>query len=57
MDYRGLGKTLLKLVGGSENIRQLTHCATRLRMEFYDMSKVEKDEIAYWSYPHHQYLG
>ncbi len=45
MDYRGLGKTLLKLVGGSENIRQLTHCATRLRMEFYDMSKVEKDEI------------
>ena len=42
MDYRGLGKTLLKLVGGSENIRQLTHCATRLRMEFYDMSKVEK---------------
>ena len=45
MDYRGLGKTLLKLVGGSENIRQLTHCATRLRMEFYDMSKVEKEEI------------
>lgn len=45
MDYKSLGKKLTVLVGGTENIRQLTHCATRLRFEFYDMSKVQKAQI------------
>lgn len=45
MNYKELGKTLITLIGGTENIRQLTHCATRLRFEFYDMSKVQKKEI------------
>ena len=45
MDYRALGKTLIDLVGGTENIRQLTHCATRLRFEFYDKGKVQKEKI------------
>ena len=45
MDYRALGKTLIGLIGGTDNIRQLTHCATRLRFEFYDKGKVEKEKI------------
>ena len=45
MDYKALGKKLIDLVGGTENIRQLTHCATRLRFEFYDMGKVKTKEI------------
>lgn len=45
MDYRVLGKELIELIGGTENIRQLTHCATRLRFEFYDTGKVQKQKI------------
>lgn len=45
MDYKALGYELLELVGGKENISRLTHCATRLRFEFYDKSKVEKKKI------------
>lgn len=45
MDYKQLGLTILELVGGKTNIDKLTHCATRLRFEFVDMSKVETDKI------------
>ena len=41
MDYKAIGKKIISLVGGTENIRQLTHCATRLRFEFYKKEKVE----------------
>lgn len=45
MDYKALGHELIKLVGGKQNISRLTHCATRLRFEFYDKSKVDVKKI------------
>lgn len=45
MDYKKLGYALLPLVGGVDNISKLTHCATRLRFEFCDRSKVDKAAI------------
>lgn len=45
MSYYNLGKKLIQLVGGTENIKQLTHCATRLRFEFYNRELVKEDEI------------
>lgn len=45
MDYKQLGRDLLPLVGGADNISKLTHCATRLRFEFCDRSKVDEEKI------------
>lgn len=45
MDYKALAGEIIRLIGGTENIRQLTHCATRLRLEFYDKSKVDAKKI------------
>lgn len=45
MDYKKVGLQVLELVGGAKNVRRLTHCATRLRLEFNDMSKVETEKI------------
>lgn len=45
MDYKKLAYDLLPLVGGSDNISKLTHCATRLRFEFCDRSKVDVSAI------------
>lgn len=45
MDYKKLGYDLLPLVGGVDNISKLTHCATRLRFEFCDRSKVDAAAI------------
>lgn len=46
MNEKKLGTLLIKLVGGVKNIQKLTHCATRLRFEFYDKSKVNVEEIS-----------
>lgn len=46
MDEKKLGALLIQLVGGKENIQKLTHCATRLRFEFYDKDKVKVEEIS-----------
>ncbi|MGO4744922.1 beta-glucoside-specific PTS transporter subunit IIABC [Serratia quinivorans] len=45
MDYKQLGLDILARVGGKGNVSKLTHCATRLRMEFNDDSKVEAKAI------------
>ena len=45
MDYKALAGEIIRLIGGTENIRQLTHCATRLRFEFYDKGKVDTKKI------------
>lgn len=45
MDYKKVGLQVLELVGGAKNVRRLTHCATRLRFEFNDMSKVQTEKI------------
>lgn len=40
-----LAEKLLDLMGGSSNIASVTHCATRLRPKFIDVSKVKTAEI------------
>ena len=45
MDYKKLAYDLIPLVGGVQNISKLTHCATRLRFEFRDRSKVDAAAI------------
>ncbi|WP_315076631.1 beta-glucoside-specific PTS transporter subunit IIABC [uncultured Clostridium sp.] len=45
MDYKKVGLQVLELVGGAKNVNKLTHCATRLRFEFNDMSKVQVEKI------------
>ncbi|CAI1612141.1 beta-glucoside-specific PTS transporter subunit IIABC [Serratia fonticola] len=45
MDYNKLGLDILALVGGKANVSKLTHCATRLRMEFNDDSRVDAKAI------------
>ncbi|MBC7270518.1 MAG: PTS glucose transporter subunit IIA [Streptomyces sp.] len=38
----GLAEAILRGVGGPENIESLTHCATRLRFQLHDGSKVDQ---------------
>lgn len=45
MDYRQLGIEILAHVGGKQNVNKLTHCATRLWMEFNDDAKVNAKAI------------
>lgn len=45
MDYKKVGLDVLELVGGPSNVSKLTHCATRLRFELKDMSKVQVRKI------------
>lgn len=45
MDYSKLAKEILRLVGGKENVRNLTHCVTRLRFNLIDESKAKTEDI------------
>ena len=45
MDYKSLAKTILKDVGGKENVVSFTHCATRLRFNLKDDTKVDKNRL------------
>ena len=45
MDYRKTGLEVLEAVGGKDNVAMLTHCATRLRFEFRDKGKVDRDRV------------
>ncbi|WP_300000257.1 beta-glucoside-specific PTS transporter subunit IIABC [uncultured Cedecea sp.] len=47
MNYNEIAEKILQDVGGAGNIRTLTHCATRLRMEFHDRAKVDEDKISH----------
>lgn len=44
-DYAGIAKTVLKLVGGEENVAHLEHCSTRLRFTVANAGKVDKDGL------------
>ncbi|MBM3070416.1 beta-glucoside-specific PTS transporter subunit IIABC [Lelliottia sp. RWM.1] len=46
MNYNEIAEKILRHVGGAENIRTLTHCATRLRMEFNDRAKVQDEAVS-----------
>ena len=41
-NYDELAKKIVQQVGGAENVKLLIHCATRLRFQIADMSKVNK---------------
>ncbi|MBQ1090453.1 glucose PTS transporter subunit IIA [Streptomyces sp. B93] len=41
----GLAEAILRGVGGPENIESLTHCATRLRFQLHDGSKVDQTAL------------
>lgn len=45
MSYRETGLAALEAIGGKENVKNVTHCATRLRFEVKDRSKVDNKAI------------
>ena len=45
MKYEELSKSILKYVGGQENISSVTHCVTRLRLVLKDESKAQTEKI------------
>ncbi|WP_426462247.1 beta-glucoside-specific PTS transporter subunit IIABC [Staphylococcus equorum] len=45
MDYNKVSKKILDCVGGKENIKHVTHCATRLRFTLYSQNKVEEESV------------
>ena len=45
MDYRKIAGDILNDVGGKENVRDLTHCFTRLRFVLKDSSKADKAKV------------
>ncbi|WP_080876101.1 beta-glucoside-specific PTS transporter subunit IIABC [Oceanobacillus timonensis] len=42
MNYQQVATSILKNVGGKENVSELTHCYTRLRFTLYDTKKANK---------------
>ena len=45
MTNQEIAKNLIQLVGGKENIKSVTNCMTRCRLEIVDDSKVEVEKI------------
>ena len=45
MTNQEIAKNLVKLVGGKENIKSVTNCMTRCRLELFDYSKAEIEKI------------
>lgn len=45
MDYNKIAKQIIKCVGGKENITGAMHCATRLRLNLVDESKVDEESL------------
>ena len=45
MDKRRVAETILNLVGGADNVKEVTHCFTRLRFVLKD-ERIPKDEFS-----------
>lgn len=45
MRHEQLAQDILRLVGGKENIHEVTHCFTRLRFRLKDAAKADKDAL------------
>lgn len=43
--YKVMAEGILKNIGGKENVAAVSHCATRLRIEIVDMTKVNKKAV------------
>lgn len=46
-DYHTLAATIIKLVGGKENITNVIHCVTRLRFYLKDDTKANEEELTH----------
>ena len=44
-NYSKMASEIIACVGGKENIRDLFHCATRLRFSLVDESKADQEKI------------
>ncbi|MEM5594429.1 PTS transporter subunit EIIB [Niallia circulans] len=45
MNYQDLAKVIIDKVGGEENVKSLTHCATRLRFNLKDDQKPDEKTL------------
>ena len=45
MNYNNIAKQIIQCVGGKENITGAMHCATRLRLNLIDESKVDEEAL------------
>ena len=45
MNFKETAKGILESVGGVENIANMTHCATRLRLNLKDSSKANDEAV------------
>lgn len=45
MDYNNIAKQIIQCVGGKKNITGAIHCATRLRLNLIDESKVDEEAL------------
>jgi PTS system beta-glucosides-specific IIC component len=46
MDYKQVAKSILDNVGGADNVKDATHCFTRLRLVLRDPAKASKDAVS-----------
>ena len=46
MDYKQVAKSILDSVGGADNVKDATHCFTRLRLVLRDPTKASKDKVS-----------
>ena len=45
MNFKKISQEIASAVGGTENIKNVSHCATRLRLMILDKSKVSEDGL------------
>ena len=45
MDYKVMAKNILEKIGGAENVRNMTHCASRLRLTLHDTAKADDQAV------------
>lgn len=45
MDYKVMAKNILEKIGGAENVRNMTHYATRLRLTLHDTAKADDQAV------------
>ena len=45
MNYKETAASIIKCIGGWDNVSHLEHCSTRLRFTLFDMSKANLDEL------------
>ncbi|MBD1383617.1 beta-glucoside-specific PTS transporter subunit IIABC [Metabacillus arenae] len=45
MNYKKLAEEIIYFVGGEENIKNVVHCATRLRFNLHDNKKADKEKL------------